>query len=382
MSRLLRLATSLPEPIRRTIKSIPGSDWLRAIVADRPKGSPVPTGGRRTVVYLPTWVHWDVMRQRPQYLLAAFGRLGFDVVFVDPDEKQPRTADGVRIVPSVRHAPRSGVILYTHFAPIRRLIDGFEDAVVVYDLLDDLSIYDEQERGIPEKRRVRAHHPGLMRRADAVIASNRVLVDRHLDERGDILLVENGVDAARFGAPREVPDDLAGLARPIVGYHGMISHWFDFDLFEATARLRPEWSFVLVGPVDPAVADRLDAVTGPANVVWLGERPSDAMPSYVQHFDVGAIWFVVDHLTRGVTPLKMFELLAAGTPCVSTPLPAALDEPAVVTAGDPEAMAAAIEQARATSVDDLRAAGEAADWTARLRPLVELLEAEGLTRAR
>jgi glycosyltransferase involved in cell wall biosynthesis len=382
MSRLLRLATSLPEPLRRTIKSIPGSDWLRAIIADRPKGVPVPSGERRTVVYLPTWVHWDVMRQRPQYLLAAFGRLGFEVVFVDPDEKAPRTVDGVRIVPSVRHAPRSGVILYTHFAPIRRLVDGFDDAVVVYDLLDDLSIYDEQERGIPERRRVRAHHPELMRRADAVIASNRVLVDRHLAERGDILLVENGVDAARFGHPVDAPPDLGGMGHPIVGYHGMISHWFDFDLFEATARLAPEWSFVLVGPVDEAVAGRLEEVTALPNVTWLGERPSDGMPAYVQHFDVGVIWFVVDHLTEGVTPLKMFELLAAGTPCVSTPLPAALEEPAVATASEAVAMVAAIAEALQTPAPELRAAGEAADWTARLRPLVDLLEAEGLARAR
>ena len=43
------------------------------------------------MVYLPTWVRWDVMRQRPQYLLEAFKRLDL------PD------ADCLLVVPPLAH---------------------------------------------------------------------------------------------------------------------------------------------------------------------------------------------------------------------------------------------------------------------------------------
>jgi hypothetical protein len=140
---------------------------------------------------------------------------------------------------------------------------------------------------------------------------------------------------------------------------------------------------VLVGPVDDSVAEKASKLADLPNVALVGEQPSHAMPSFAQHFDVGVIWFVVDHLTEGVTPLKMYELLAAGTPCVSTPLPAAVGEPAVDTAADSTAMVAAIE--RALQLKDrgaLEAAGRQADWTSRLSPLIERLLEVGLDRAR
>jgi len=379
MSSLLRIATRLPAPLRRLGKSLPGADRIRALLAGRPKGPAVPVGERRTVVYLPTWdLHWDVMRQRPQELLAAFARAGHGVVFVDPSEPAVRTAGGVTIVPSVAHAPRSGVILYLHFPLLRRMIDRFDDAVVVYDLLDDLSIFDPGERRVPERRRARAHHPQLLARADVVIASNRTLAERHRAERDDLLVVPNGVDAARFGKPMARPGDLAGMTRPIVGYHGMVSTWFDFGLLEAVAGARPEWSFAIVGPIDETVAVRAQAAATRPNVTFLGERPSRDMPAYVQAFDAGVIWFVVDRMTEGVTPLKMYELLAAGTPCVSTPLPAAVEEPDVLTAADAEGVVAAVERALRQPECGLRSAGAAADWGARIRPLLELLEERGL----
>jgi glycosyltransferase involved in cell wall biosynthesis len=160
----------------------------------------------------------------------------------------------------------------------------------------------------------------------------------------------------------------------------MISHWFDFDLFEGVVRARPGLRFVLVGPHDPRTQEQVDRIAGLDNVELLGERPSGTMPSYVQSFDVGTVWFQVNDMTRAVTPLKVYEYLAAGKPVVSTPLPACEAEPTVHTAGSVEDFASAIDAALAEpDGESRRAVAREHDWQALLQPLIDSLEAKGLT---
>jgi glycosyltransferase involved in cell wall biosynthesis len=378
MSRLLGWASKLPHGLQKALKSLPGAAYLRMLAAGTPTLAGPDPGELRAVVYLPTWLQWEAMRQRPQYLLESFARAGYPVYFVDPREEGSRMADGVQIVTSLRDVPVSGVILYVHFAPVRRMFRLFEDPVVLYDILDDLSIYERSETGMPTRSRVAAHHPAVMERADVVVVSNGVLFERYGQTRPDVMLVPNGVDVERFSTPAPKPDDLP--AGPIVGYHGAVAPWFDFELFTLVATSCPDVQFVLVGPIDPDVARDVERVAGLPNVHVLGERASSSMPGYVQAFDVGAIWFEVNRMTRGVSPLKMYECRAAGTPCVATPLPACVAEPGVITADTPERFVAAIRDALA------RTSGVPADpsigWDARLAPVLERLAALGLGRVR
>lgn len=315
------------------------------------------------------------MKQRPQFILETFARAGHPVYFVDPRALEPTVVDGVHIVTSLEDVPTRHVILYVHFAPMADLFDRFEDPVVVYDILDDLTIYDADEVDVPEERRVRFHHPRVMELADVVIVSNEILAERHRPERPDLVHVPNGVDVARFSRPAPRPADVP-VGGPVIGYHGMISHWFDFDLLTATAAARPEWRFVLVGPTDSRVEDAAREAGSVPNVTRLGERSPDLMPAYVHSFDVGTIWFQIDEMTLGVTPLKMFEYLAAGVPCVSTPLPACVAQDGVVTMSDPDGFVAAIEAALSVSDEhrhDLLEIARASDWTAVMTPAMALL---------
>lgn len=360
---------------------------LRVWIAGSPKLPAVPSGQKRAVVYLPTWAQWDVMRQRPQYLLAAFAQAGFPVYFIDPRVTRPAERDGVQVVPSIRRVPAGGVILYVHFAPLRHMLERFDDAVVVYDLLDDLSIYDASEEGLPPERRVSAHHPHVMQRADVVIVSNEVLLQRHRHERDDLILVSNGVDPERFSTAQPRPADLpdADPDHPLIGYHGAVAEWFDFELLTGVAKARPDWRFVLVGPVAPAVVDKARPLEALPNVLVLGERPSDTMPGYVQAFDAGAIWFQVNTMTEGVTPLKMYEYLAAGKPCVATPLPACVAEPLVATASQAEEYVNRLEEALASAADPaavqsrIEAAGNQS-WLEHLQPVLDRLRRGHLDR--
>ncbi len=386
MSLANRLAARLPAPVRRAAARVPGAAALRRRLWRLPAAAGPRPGELRPVVYLPTWLTWDDMRQRPQYLLEALVAHGHPVWFTDPRAARPHKRGEVRIVPDLRSVPGQGPILYVHFAPARQAFEHFTDPVVVYDVLDDLAIYDDGH--LPATERVATHHPALMREADVVTASSPTLVDRHRRERPDLLLLPNGADQRRFATPAPRPADLPppDPDRPIVGYHGAVGEWLDFALLTEVAQLRPGWRFVLVGPIRPAAQVAAAALARLANVTVLGERPSDAMPGYVQAFDVGAVWFAVDRLTEAVSPLKLYECLAAATPCVSTPIPVARDEPAVRVAADAAGFAAELEAARADAADDVwraraAATAAAASWHRRVEPLLGRLEEIGRRRA-
>ena len=387
MNKLLASINRLPPRARRLLKRLPAADRFRRIGLATPGVAGPASGERRAVVYLPTWARWDVMRQRPQYLLEAFANAGHPVFFVDPRESSATVRDGVTIVPDLRSVPGSGVILYVHFAPLRVLFDHFDDPVVVYDLLDDLSIYDADEGGVPVERRVATHHPAVVSRADLMLVSNATLFERHRAERSDLVLVENGVDLDRFRAERSRPEDLPTGDRPIVGYHGAIAPWLDYELIAEVAAALADHEFVFVGPVEDRAAGPAEALGRLSNVHLVGERSPDNMPAYVQAFDVSIIPFVVDGMTVGVSPLKMYESLATGTPVVATELPSCVAEPAVSTASDAAGFAVAIVAATESHTDPTWLAkadrsAVAADWKSRLTPVLERLEREELRTVR
>jgi glycosyltransferase involved in cell wall biosynthesis len=368
MTGLWGLTDRLPASVRRRLKSLPGSVWLRNRSLGRPAGRSEP--GPPPVVYLPTWLEWDVMRQRPQYLLEALAGEGYPVYFVDPRMSRVERRGKIMLVPDLTTVPASGVILYAHFAPSLELVDRFRDSLLWYDYLDDLSIFREADRGLPVRRTVSYYHEIMLRRADVVTCSNRLLVDRV--SRPDTLLVENGVDLNRFRPEGEVASDLP-RDRPVIGYHGAVATWFDLDLLTDLVALLPDYVFVVVGPIEAGLGDRLPAAP---NLFWLGSRSSDEIDRYVRGFDVGIIPFVVDEMTEAVTPLKLFEYLASGTPVVSTRLPACVETPGVLIADDSASFAEMIVQTvdHGPSPFSLRVLAEGASWQRRILPVVDRLE--------
>ncbi|MDH3306704.1 MAG: glycosyltransferase [Acidimicrobiia bacterium] len=379
LSRVTRL---VPGPVRKLARRLPVAHRLRQQAYGRPSG-PAPTPGTlRPLVYLPTWERWSVMRQRPQEIVAAFAAAGHPAFFVDPTVSTARTESGVTIVPSLRHVPRSGVIAYIHFAPLLRMTDLFEDPAVVYDILDDFSLIEPNEAGLPVEATVAHNHPAAMARADIVMVSAAELEARHAHERPDMIRVDNGVDLDRFrpDGPAETFDG----SRPVIGFHGAVSHWFDFDLLAGVATRRPDWFFPVVGPVADEVARRADDLaTACPNVAFLGSRPPDGVAEAIRGFDVGVVWFEVTHMTRAVSPLKIYEWLACGVPPVSVPLPSAEAEPLVLIGTGVEGLEASIEKALRRSADWPAASSEAARnaaWQRRIEPVLERLDHLGRRR--
>jgi UDP-galactopyranose mutase len=89
----------------------------------------------------------------------------------------------------------------------------------------------------------------------------------------------------------------------------------DIELLGAIADLRPEWNFIMVGPVVKISEDDLPRRD---NIHYLGQRAYDDLPEILAGWDAAMMPFALNESTRYISPTKTPEYLAAGLPVVST----------------------------------------------------------------
>src|SRR5690606_13677564 len=112
------------------------------------------------------------------------------------------------------------------------------------------------------------------------------------------------------------------------------------------AQLRPNYHFILIGPVvkiDPANLPVLP------NVHYLGARSYEELPTYLAGWDVAMMPFALNESTKYISPTKTPEYLAGGRAVISAPITDVVrgyrDCPAVWIAGDPESFVKAMDAA-------------------------------------
>jgi glycosyltransferase involved in cell wall biosynthesis len=154
-----------------------------------------------------------------------------------------------------------------------------------------------------------------VKKANQVIVTSKPLIEI-MQEKYDatnVSYIPNGVDYSHFATEAVEPDDLKHIPKPRVTYIGAIENWFDCDLLAKVSQAMPEVSFIIIGPIrtDISKAENLP------NVYFLGPKPYKELPNYLQHSDVGAIFFKRTPLIESVSPIKLYEYMAAGLPVVS-----------------------------------------------------------------
>ena len=169
------------------------------------------------------------------------------------------------------------------------------------------------------------------------------------------------------------PADLKGIPHPRAMYTGVVKGQLDFALILSLAERHAEWSFVLVGPrlSIGAKADLVARLERLPNVHFLGGKPIEALPAYVQHADVTMMCYELTAYTNFIYPMKLHEYLASGRPVIGTPIRTLLDFSQVVSlARTPDewsaALAASLSPAAtsAESVAARRAVAAEYDWDA------------------
>ena len=196
---------------------------------------------------------------------------------------------------------------------------------------------------VPEyaRRRLERYERLFCESSDLVFASAHGLYEEKRRINPNTHLFPNGVDPTLFSKASAPSEHLSQLPRPIIGFTGSLGPWVDYQLLRHAAAMTPEWSYVLVGPVNPGI--KLGLLKTLPNVHFTGAVPHAELPSYLASFDCALIPYVIDQFTQFTFPSKLAEYLAVGLPVVSTPLPELSPYADVVTMVDnPEGMVTAI----------------------------------------
>lgn len=351
----------LPPRVKAWIKRVlPG----RRRTAQEPAGTSeetIPLTPRTSgydVVYFPV-IDWEFRYQRPQHLCSQFADHGHRVfytrtTFVTPEDPEmssgprpyalrqlrervyelglpgpptlsiyrdrldaERVDELMRCIAELRSSEhlRDVVCLVAlpFWKPLALRLKKAFDWTVVYDCMDDHGGFETNDPGMVTEE------VGLVARSDLVVTTARSLQARLLQFSSRCVMIPNACEFDRFSVAAASPPALYDdLPRPLVGYYGAISSWFDVDLVASLATQRRGWSFVLIGSTAGADVRALQRLP---NVHLLGEIPYAGLPAHLHQFDACIIPFKAGRLTEATNPVKFYEYLSAGKPVVTVPLP-------------------------------------------------------------
>ena len=204
----------------------------------------------------------------------------------------------------------------------------------------------------------------------AVCAVSETLLER-IGPTGPGLVVPNGVDPSEWLEPGEPPRWFAELPRPRLLYTGTLDRRIDADLVEAVAARLPHASIVMLGghPDEEQMA-RLSRLPGLVAHPSVGRAELAAV---VHAADAGLLPHVRNDLTEAMSPLKLYEYLAAGLPVAAVDLPPLHGVSERVVIG--EDFAASVERALAlgrAGEDERRAFVERHSWEAKHEAILDL----------
>ncbi len=139
-------------------------------------------------------------------------------------------------------------------------------------------------------------------------------------QHSNVYLFPSSIDALHFGKARSrtrvrEPLDQQKISHPRIGFFGVLDERLDRELLREAAALRPDWQFVMIGPV---VKIRHEDLPQMPNIHYLGQKSYDELPAYIAGWDLAMIPFANNESTRFISPTKTPEYLAAGKPVIST----------------------------------------------------------------
>lgn len=287
-------------------------------------------------------LRWNFVFQRPQHLLSRCARTRRVFVIEEPLFDAPgspyasvsEAAGQVHVVvPHLRESDREcdadvqrrlldDVIamrdirpdVLWYYTPMSlRFSDHVSAPAIVYDCMDELSNFAGAPPGL------RAAERALLRRAGVVFTGGRSLYEAKKHLHHNIHPFPSSVDVDHFATARcgnlREPADQADVPLPRIGFFGVLDERLDRELIAGLAQLRPQYHFVLLGPV---VKIEPSSLPQAANIHYLGQKSYAELPRYLGGWDVAMLPFARNDATRYISPTKTPEYLAGGRPVVST----------------------------------------------------------------
>ena len=286
---------------------------------------------------------WNFVYQRPQHLLSRFPQR-FRTFYVE-EHVTNHEKDGYYInlseenvwvvTPHVNHDHSLGTVADRQAAIIKKLFkelnikdfiswyytpmaleftSQLQPKLVIYDCMDELSAF---KFAPPELKK---REKELLAKADLVFTGGHSIYEAKKAHHHNIHPFPSSIDKDHFGQARHIitePADQQHIPHPRFGFFGVVDERFDIEMLGEVAAKKPDWHFVIVGPVvkiDPQTLPRQN------NIHYLHGKDYKDLPGYLSGWDVAIMPFAINESTKYISPTKTPEYLAGGKPVISTPI--------------------------------------------------------------
>ncbi len=287
-------------------------------------------------------LRWDFVFQRPQHLMIRFAKYRRVFYIEEPVTSEIKfptfqireTKNNVKIV--VPHFPRSikshqievalkdiidelifsenlqkyNIWYYTPMAlPFSRHL---KPESILFDCMDELSLF----KGAPQSLLDLENE--LLKISDLVFTGGESLYQAKKHRHHNIHPFPSSIEYEHFCMAREIfddPEDQVDIPHPRIGFYGVIDERLNIELLKKIAELRPDYQFIILGPVIKIDPDDLPKAK---NIHYLGKKEYIELPLYLSGWECAMMPFALNDSTKFISPTKTPEFLAAGRPVVST----------------------------------------------------------------
>jgi len=300
-----------------------------------------------------------------------------------------RTARQLSIRNALRKLQMSQPIVWFSLPGMVDLVKEIPPArLLVYHVVDEYTAYNGHTPS--SRRQTEELEKEMMALVDMVVVVSKKLYEAKRLMNPNTYLVPNGVNYQVYTAALadpHLPDDLRAIPPPRLGYSGLIGDRLDLGMLKELARENPEWSLVFIGKARVSQqAETWRTLLAMPNVHYLGLVEISRVPHYLKGFQVGLMPYAQSQESENISPLKLYDYLAAGLPIASVDIPAAREfSPHLHLADSPRNFAQAVRAALAdTTPERLQARRNIAaqhTWEARVELLSDLIQVQLLARA-
>jgi glycosyltransferase involved in cell wall biosynthesis len=161
--------------------------------------------------------------------------------------------------------------------------------------------------------------PKLIAKSDLCFANSAYLADYCKQYNIKSYYIGQGCELDDFQKAHDSkkPKDMENINNKTIGYVGSLNGLrLDLTVIEAIALSFPNYSIVLVGPEDEIFKN--SGLHQIKNIHFLGQKPVNELPAYVNTFDICLNPQILNEITIGNYPRKIDEYLSLGKPVVAT----------------------------------------------------------------
>ncbi len=285
-------------------------------------------------------LRWNFVFQRPQHLLTRFAKHMRVFYIEEPvygdsdycDVTQPEENIWIVVPHLIENSNEQEIIsrrkdllskvflekaikeyIFWYYTPMSLLVsDSFDPKLVIYDCMDELSAFKFAPAGLKESE------TRLFKKADLVFTGGHSLYEAKKNNHSQIYPFPSSIDKQHFQQARSItsdPQDQLSIPHPRFGFYGVIDERMNLDMLATVAQQRPQWHFVMIGPVVKIDQESLPVLP---NIHYLGSKSYQDLPTYLAGWDIALIPFSLNESTRFISPTKTPEYLSAGKPVISS----------------------------------------------------------------